>query len=549
MKQRNLSLIVLLFFLTLLVPSNSAFGSKPFFSIFSKNKDSEQQPNIDKLLNDFFVVDEVKEPIHLVLVNKKKQQLQVLEHDGTLKVVAQFTSATGENSGRKLISGDSRTPEGIYFITREFKDNKITIFGNRAFHLDYPNIYDKAVGRNGDGIYIHGTNKELKPNSTNGCITMRNNDLDMLEKYLGKAITPVVIVEDFNFLQRDIASNPTGNDFSTAKKLLLPDSIDPDKVTFDHLYMLNDGNKTVAVGEYVYRQHNYTRMRGYSRSYLEYVTGQGWQTRKQILQTTPVQIFPKYPIKVVMHKPVTHSIEMIASAPPLQKQTVVAAVREQSTAKIQPLREPPVKIEAPPVPAPTPKPIIKPAPELAPKPLPVPPPAPTPPIVKPLKEIQPKPEPTKLDVRAEQSTSDEVNKIESTESSPKANIEPPNKVKITYGYPRDKQIVVNFIKKWRLAWQSKDIDTYIGSYDSSFKQGKKDLKAWKTHKERLNKKYATISVTVSDIKISWSKKGATASFDQVYKSDKYNAVGRKTLHLVYKDDSWGIRRELWAQRR
>jgi murein L,D-transpeptidase YafK len=102
-----------------------------------------------------------KEPLYLILIEKNLQRLRVLEYDDGLRVVADYPSATGENFGIKEVSGDSKTPEGIYFITQIFKDDKITIFGDKAFHLDYPNFFDREAGRNGDGIYIHGTNKDL----------------------------------------------------------------------------------------------------------------------------------------------------------------------------------------------------------------------------------------------------------------------------------------------------------------------------------------------------------------------------------------------------
>jgi murein L,D-transpeptidase YafK len=154
----------------------------------------------ESALSQLFSVAEAEEPIYLILIEKNLQRLRVFEYDGELKVVAEYFSATGENFGIKKISGDSKTPEGIYFITKIFIDKKVTIFGDKAFHLDYPNFFDVKAGRNGDGIYIHGTNKKLKPNSTNGCITLVNDDLDDLEKYLNQSVTPVVIVPELNII-------------------------------------------------------------------------------------------------------------------------------------------------------------------------------------------------------------------------------------------------------------------------------------------------------------------------------------------------------------
>ena len=117
---------------------------------------------------------------NFVVIEKSSQTLTLYQYSQPINKIRQYTCATGENPGSKLIQGDSRTPEGIYFITEIYEDKKITVFGSRAFHLDYPNVFDNQAGRRGDGIFIHGTNKKLKPYSTNGCVTLNNTDLDFL---------------------------------------------------------------------------------------------------------------------------------------------------------------------------------------------------------------------------------------------------------------------------------------------------------------------------------------------------------------------------------
>lgn len=119
----------------------------------------------------------------------------LFEQGESLKHIKTFTCSTGENPGTKRISGDAKTPEGVYFITEVFQDNEITVFGSRAFHLDYPNVFDKYDGNNGDGIFIHGTNKTLIPYSSNGCITLNNDDLEKLAPFLTVKTIPVIVVE------------------------------------------------------------------------------------------------------------------------------------------------------------------------------------------------------------------------------------------------------------------------------------------------------------------------------------------------------------------
>lgn len=147
-------------------------------------------------------------PTPFIVVEKRSQTLKLYEQGKSLKLIKTFTSATGENPGTKQASGDARTPEGVYFITEVFQDNEITVFGSRAFHLDYPNVFDEYAGNNGDGIFIHGTNKALIPYSTNGCITLNNDDLEELAPFLTVKTIPVIVVEE---LKSDI----TRRNFST----------------------------------------------------------------------------------------------------------------------------------------------------------------------------------------------------------------------------------------------------------------------------------------------------------------------------------------------
>ncbi|RJQ50456.1 MAG: hypothetical protein C4530_21655 [Desulfobacteraceae bacterium] len=206
-------------------------------------------------------------PVYVIVVEKDHQRLQVLKRDKDWQMVAQYPCATGENAGKKEASGDSRTPEGIYFITEYFKDSKITVFGNRAFHIDYPNVFDVSEGRNGDGIYIHGTNRTLVPKSTNGCITMDNRDLDEITRYLHIDATPIVITPSIDHLRLSGAAAPA--EVSQMKSLLLPDEADIEQVDFDSLYLLRNEHQMVAVGELTYQTADSGAKRSYSRIYLD----------------------------------------------------------------------------------------------------------------------------------------------------------------------------------------------------------------------------------------------------------------------------------------
>jgi len=131
----------------------------------------------------------------LVVVDKSRQRLLVFQYLGQLGLEYEYPCASGEQQGKKSVSADKRTPEGVYFITHRFKDRKITIFGDRALHLNYPNASDQTQGRKGDGIYIHGSNVDFKSRSSNGCLVLSNQDLARVEPMIREQSTPVILVD------------------------------------------------------------------------------------------------------------------------------------------------------------------------------------------------------------------------------------------------------------------------------------------------------------------------------------------------------------------
>jgi hypothetical protein len=92
------------------------------------------------------------------------------------------------------VEGDKKTPEGIYFLIDEHLEKDLTpIYGPRAFPTDYPHLLDRQQGKTGYAIWIHGTNKPLKPMDTNGCIALENTDVVRLSDYVTRHVTPVII--------------------------------------------------------------------------------------------------------------------------------------------------------------------------------------------------------------------------------------------------------------------------------------------------------------------------------------------------------------------
>ena len=149
------------------------------------------------------------EVTNALLVDKKSHRLYVYERDsdGTPKLVQEFYVSTGKANGNKQVSGDLRTPEGVYFITRHIPGEKLPdLYGVGAYPMNYPNEWDKRQGKTGYGIWLHGTEAAYysrPPLDSEGCVVLPNIDLSAVEKYLKPGTTPIVVSDRVEWLERD----------------------------------------------------------------------------------------------------------------------------------------------------------------------------------------------------------------------------------------------------------------------------------------------------------------------------------------------------------
>lgn len=146
---------------------------------------------------------------YVIVVEKSTQRLMVFACDSDgVRQVNSWPCSTGEVPGTKRESGDKKTPEGVYFLLDKYEDRDLTpIYGVMAYPLDYPNFLDQKAGKNGSAIWLHGTNKALKKNNTNGCIALENGDLKALSAYLSLNRTPLIIVAETGQWTTDDAVN------------------------------------------------------------------------------------------------------------------------------------------------------------------------------------------------------------------------------------------------------------------------------------------------------------------------------------------------------
>ena len=135
-----------------------------------------------------------------LVVEKASQRLFVYSYDGQYHEEMVLNCSTGKLTGRKNLSGDQKTPEGVYFFTGKYFEKDLSpVYGALAFPVDYPNQMDKEAGRTGYAIWLHGTDRELKPRDSNGCVALENTNLKNVEKRIELDFTPIIFVDKIEY--------------------------------------------------------------------------------------------------------------------------------------------------------------------------------------------------------------------------------------------------------------------------------------------------------------------------------------------------------------
>jgi len=132
----------------------------------------------------------------LLIANKNKKQLKVYEHkNDDLKFVKSYNVIVGANGDKKK-EGDLKTPLGVYDITKRFVPSG-QFYGPLAYALSYPNTYDKVQGKNGYGIWIHGSPLDGTPRDpmSKGCIVLNNETITMLDGNIKPKSTITIVSE------------------------------------------------------------------------------------------------------------------------------------------------------------------------------------------------------------------------------------------------------------------------------------------------------------------------------------------------------------------
>jgi len=145
---------------------------------------------------------------YAIVVDTQKARLYLYQNEkGTPRFVADYYVSHGKLGADKAREGDKKTPIGVYHVTGSLPRQKLgDFYGSGAFPISYPNEWDKRNGRNGHGIWLHGTPSDTfsrPPKASDGCVVLANQDLDALSKNLQIGLTPVIISNSIEWLSLD----------------------------------------------------------------------------------------------------------------------------------------------------------------------------------------------------------------------------------------------------------------------------------------------------------------------------------------------------------
>ncbi|PIE71062.1 MAG: hypothetical protein CSA22_04875 [Deltaproteobacteria bacterium] len=134
---------------------------------------------------------------HALVVDKSRQELYLYEKkENTLIRQAVLPCSTGEAAGDKQVEGDRKTPEGVYFFTDRHPEKYLSpVYGRMAFPMDYPNLMDLRGEKTGSAIWLHGTNKPIRPRNSNGCVVLDNPHIEWIASRITLNRTPIVVSE------------------------------------------------------------------------------------------------------------------------------------------------------------------------------------------------------------------------------------------------------------------------------------------------------------------------------------------------------------------
>jgi len=162
---------------------------------------------VDKSLLPAALLNLDKQYQYAIVVELNQSRLYLFENEnGVPRQLDNYYVSMGKSGPDKQVEGDNRTPLGVYFIENFLSPNSLPDkYGEGAFPLNYPNVWDDRLGRTGYGIWLHGTPLDTfsrPPRDSEGCVVLSNSDLQTVGNYLQLRRTPFVIADNINWLEQ-----------------------------------------------------------------------------------------------------------------------------------------------------------------------------------------------------------------------------------------------------------------------------------------------------------------------------------------------------------
>jgi tetratricopeptide (TPR) repeat protein len=96
------------------------------------------------------------------------------------------------------------------------------------------------------------------------------------------------------------------------------------------------------------------------------------------------------------------------------------------------------------------------------------------------------------------------------------------------------------ITRWAQAWSARDVDAYLAAYASDFAADGLSRSNWEAQRRARITAPQRIDVQISDLRIAQQGDNASASFRQIYRSDRLSSTVTKTLKLALQNGQWRI---------
>ncbi|MEA3383538.1 MAG: L,D-transpeptidase family protein [Campylobacterota bacterium] len=196
------------------------------------------------------------ESIQYLMICQKDMKNIDLYDTKTQKKIFYSSVFTGKENGDKKIEGDMKTPIGAYNLTRRLT-NLDPYYGPLALTTNYPNIYDKAQGKTGHGIWIHGVPQDDKRDDfTQGCIALDNTKIKKLDTSINIDNSVLLITENsFPITTKDDISTILVNLYSW-KSAWKNSDIDKYLSFYDEEFIKSDGKNLKSFSKYKTRVFN-----------------------------------------------------------------------------------------------------------------------------------------------------------------------------------------------------------------------------------------------------------------------------------------------------